>query len=229
MAAGTSSAVTPALSKFALAAKTAVISHSGVISKLTATAIPKAIAALTSSLGGMTALQAEVLSILSSPLTPSSLRARGMHILSGLRRAHAADKARTQAEREEDERAALEMEQQAEREEREGKDVTDEKTGEVRSVGVTEGSGVRGRSYVRKHGVYIGARKHYEVRVVRPAGQDVVCWLIGTFRRNRFACRACLSASGSRQRILSSHEAARDYDDPLPTTIPINDALVSLL
>lgn len=162
MAAGTSSAITPALSKFALAAKTAVISHSGVISKLTATAIPKAIAALTSSLGGMTALQAEVLSILSSPLTPSSLRARGMHILSGLRKAHAADKARSQAERDEDERAALEMEQQAAREEREGKDVTDE-TGEIRSVGVTEGAGVRGRTFVRKHGVYIGERKHYEV------------------------------------------------------------------
>lgn len=201
MAATTSSTITPHLTRMAIGAKSAVIAHGGTMAKIcesdeaetegrrvaravsdsflllaprlpAAQAIPKAITSLTSSLGGLTALQAEVLSILASPLTPSSLRARGFHILSSLRKAHAEDKSRSAAEKEADLEQARKLEEEAKQEERMGGDEVDEKTGEIkRSWGVVEEKGMRREGLVRKHGVFIGERKHFEVsgRVALPA------------------------------------------------------------
>jgi hypothetical protein len=161
-----------------------------------ATVVPKAIGQLSASLGGLTLLQSEVLSILSSPLTPATLRAKGLHTLSNLRKAHAEDKKRSAEDRERQLAEAADLEAQAvavergmkEREEKgelpEGK--KDEKTGEVRSSGPgVEEKGVRGKTVVRKHGVYIDARKHYEVSD-RPCPSVSVLGLSAHLRLNSY-------------------------------------------
>ena len=129
-------------------------------------------------MGGLTSLQREVLSILSSPLTPSTLRAKGLGILSGLRKAHAEDKSRSAEERAKDEREAEVLEREAKEEEERSKEEGEGEAaiegGEggakkgVRGHGVVEEKGMRAEGVVRKHAVFIGERKHYEVRLVAP-------------------------------------------------------------
>lgn len=56
------------------------------------------------------------------------------------------------------------MEKEAREEEEKGGDEVDPETGELkRSHGIVEDKGLRNDTLVRKHAVFIGERKHFEV------------------------------------------------------------------
>jgi len=113
-----------------------------------------------------------VISILSSPLTPSALRARGFHILSSLRKAHSEDKSRSAEQKARDLEEAERLSAEARLEEENGGDEVDEETGELkRSYGVVEDKGLRNDTLVRKHAVFINERKHFEVSLMRLGGR----------------------------------------------------------
>ena len=113
-----------------------------------------------------------MISILSSPLTPSALRARGFHILSSLRKAHSEDKSRSAEQKARDLEEAERLSAEARLEEENGGDEVDEETGELkRSYGVVEDKGLRNDTLVRKHAVFINERKHFEVSLMRLGGR----------------------------------------------------------
>ncbi|ORX36364.1 hypothetical protein BD324DRAFT_628534 [Kockovaella imperatae] len=81
------------LAKGMTVTKAALVSNSGTIAKISSTMLPKAIDKLTAEIGGLSALQREVLTIISSPSISSDVRHRATSLLKQLHGAYAKDKA----------------------------------------------------------------------------------------------------------------------------------------
>ncbi|EIW69103.1 hypothetical protein TREMEDRAFT_31189 [Tremella mesenterica DSM 1558] len=83
------------IAKGMIITKGALIAHSGSIAKLSSIALPRTIDRLSAELGGLTALQREVLSIIASPTLSSDVRTKALSLLSQLHTAYTADKAQS--------------------------------------------------------------------------------------------------------------------------------------
>lgn len=143
------------LAKGLTATKGALISHSGTIAKLSSVALPKAIDRLSAEIGGLTALQREVLSIVASPTLSSDVRHRASGLLRQLHQAYSSDKAKHGADPSAqlvplDEAQAAKLEKEVE-------------MGEVDDR--VESRAIRTGEVLRVHGIYMKKRREFEVRV----------------------------------------------------------------
>ncbi|KAK6907103.1 hypothetical protein I203_101092 [Kwoniella mangroviensis CBS 8507] len=82
-------------------AKGALVTNSGTIAKISSMALPRAIDKLSAELGGLSALQREVASIIASPTLSSDVRHRAATLLRSIHHAYKEDKAKSSGATEE--------------------------------------------------------------------------------------------------------------------------------
>ncbi|KAL7419786.1 hypothetical protein Q5752_005702 [Cryptotrichosporon argae] len=148
--------------------KSALITHSGSIARLSSVALPKAIDRLSAEVGGLTALQREVLSIIASPTLSSDVRHRAAGLLRQLQGAYTSDKASRRAKSDRDPQAipagAAPSASLAPLSEAEARALEAEiQSGKAEHV--VENRAVRTGEVLRVHGIYMDRRRQFEVRV----------------------------------------------------------------
>ncbi|ODN80735.1 hypothetical protein L202_02895 [Cryptococcus amylolentus CBS 6039] len=152
------------IAKGVTATKTALVANSGTVSKISSSALPKAIDKLSGEVGGLTALQREVMSIVASPTLSSDVRHKSTALLRRLHKSYSDDRDKSAAGSSESGDPAKpsatlapitdEEAKQLEKEVEEGK--LDDKV---------ENTPVRTGEVLRAHGIYMKERRHFEIRV----------------------------------------------------------------
>ncbi|WWC87644.1 uncharacterized protein L201_002534 [Kwoniella dendrophila CBS 6074] len=145
------------LAKGLTATKGALLTNSGTIAKISSVALPKAIDKLSAELGGLTALQREVATIIASPTLSSDVRHKAAHLLRSIHQAYKDDKAKT-AEHKSSQSATITpiSEEEAERLDR-----SIEK-GEIDDL--VENKPINSGEVLRIHGIYMKERREFEIR-----------------------------------------------------------------
>ncbi|WWD16736.1 hypothetical protein CI109_101167 [Kwoniella shandongensis] len=144
------------LAKGVAATKSALVSNSGTIAKISSVALPKAINRLSAEVGGLTALQREVLSIISSPTLSSDVRHRATALLRSVHSAYKNDKAS---------RVASQTQTPTSITEEEDARKLDEAIDSGDLDDMVENKAVRTGETLRVHGIYMKERREFEVRV----------------------------------------------------------------
>ncbi|WVQ78703.1 hypothetical protein IAT38_000790 [Cryptococcus sp. DSM 104549] len=153
-----------AIAKGMTATKTALVANSGNIAKLSSMALPKAIDRLGAEVGGLTALQREVLSIMASPTLSSDVRHKASSLLRSLHTSYSSDKAARSAAASKGNPDPAQpsatltplSDDEAEKLEKEIEEgVIDDKV---------ENKPVRTGAVLRVHGVYMNKRREFSVR-----------------------------------------------------------------
>ncbi|KAK4689188.1 hypothetical protein P7C73_g910, partial [Tremellales sp. Uapishka_1] len=140
--------------------KALLVKNSSTIAKVSSDTFPKAIERLSVELGGLNALQREVLSIIASPTLTDDVRNRASNLLRSLHAAYMTDRSRTTSSSSEATLVPL-IEEDVEI----GSHESDNK---VESRSVTTGN------VLRVHGIYMSKRREYEIRVGE--GGKMVLW-----------------------------------------------------
>ncbi|KAK8861361.1 hypothetical protein IAR55_002180 [Kwoniella newhampshirensis] len=143
------------LAKGVAVTKTALVSNSGAIARISSVALPKAINRLSAEVGGLTALQREVLSIVASPTLSSDVRHRATSLLRSIHAAYKDDK---------DSHSASASTPSTLVDDAEIKKLDEAiKSGELDDR--VENKAVRTGETLRVHGIYMSKRREFEVRV----------------------------------------------------------------
>ncbi|WRT65475.1 uncharacterized protein IL334_002418 [Kwoniella shivajii] len=145
------------LTKGLTATKGALLTNSATVAKISSVALPKAIEKLSAEIGGLSALQREVATIIASPTLSSDVRHRAAQILRSLHTAYKDDKSsRTQSQTSSatltplNDDEAKRLDQAIE-------------SGEVDDL--IENKPIKSGETLRVHGIYMNKRKEFEIRI----------------------------------------------------------------
>ncbi|WVQ94458.1 hypothetical protein IAU59_001537 [Kwoniella sp. CBS 9459] len=153
------------LAKGLAATKGALVTNSGAIAKISSVALPRAIEKLSAEVGGLTALQREVATIIASPTLSSDVRHKAATLLKSVHTAYKTDK---------QSRAASSSSLTGQNDSTSARltPLTDEEAEKLEQAleddrvdDLVEDKGVRSGEVLRVHGIYMNKRKEYEVRV----------------------------------------------------------------
>nr|ODN87277.1 hypothetical protein L203_03549 [Cryptococcus depauperatus CBS 7841] len=153
-----------AIAKGVTATKTALVANSGTIARLSSVALPKAVDKLSAEIGGLTALQREVLSVISSPTLSSDVRHKSASLLRSLHSSYTKDKAARQ-------KTSSSNPNPSQPSARLVPLTTEEAIGLEKAIDSgeiddrVENSPIRTGEVLRVHGIYMKEKRHFEIRV----------------------------------------------------------------
>ncbi|WWC68854.1 uncharacterized protein I206_102790 [Kwoniella pini CBS 10737] len=139
------------LAKGLAVTKGALVTNSGTIAKVSSFALPRAIDKLSAEMGGLSALQREVASIIASPSLSSDVRHRASDLLKSIHKAYKDDKAKSSSAHAP---ATLTPEEQKVNDRIESEEIDD----------LIENKPVNSGETLRVHGIYMNKRREYEIR-----------------------------------------------------------------
>ncbi|OCF45060.1 hypothetical protein I317_01111 [Kwoniella heveanensis CBS 569] len=160
------------LAKGLAATKGALVTNSGAIAKISSVALPRAIDRLSAEVGGLSALQREVATIIASPTLSSDVRHKAATLLKSVHTAYKSDKQTRSAsasastsgtsapiehEGETSARLTPLTEEEAQKLEQA---IEDDRVDDL-----IEDKAVRSGHVLRVHGIYMNKRREYEIRV----------------------------------------------------------------
>ncbi|WVR04026.1 hypothetical protein IAU60_001025 [Kwoniella sp. DSM 27419] len=144
------------IAKGLAATKGALVTNAGAIAKVSSVALPRAIDRLSAEVGGLSALQREVASIIASPTLSSDVRHRAANLLRSMHKAYKDDKSRSSAAATGATLTPLTEEEAAKLDEAIESGKVDE---------LVEHRAVRSDEVLRVHGVYMSKRREFAVRI----------------------------------------------------------------